>query len=348
MVSTRSFHAGAARAVQVVTPNRASSFSSAAARSRVPMDSAESSSSAGPLAAEPPVADPTLGRGRAAGWAEGPPTSDGPRDEPATDAACDGGPVVDLGNEAVFGNEAAVSGAAMPLPPAEAIMSDSALRRLSSRVLSVIFDILATSPPTVANATSACSAASRTSGAGSMAALASSGTSWTCTFTASFAPATATAAASTFMTSTLGFGSLPAIAAAYSSATSPSEKQYLCMASRAAAVLRHTAEFLSLNLSSRSATKLLASILKSFRKPLASACRHAIASATQTTLLSLPMTMRNRRSTSPKSPGARWGAPARVFNLVSRSRRSAHLTVLATSSSHPRSSGRMFTGSLIS
>lgn len=73
----------------------------------------------------------------------------------------------------------------------------------------------------------ACSAASRTSGAGSMAALASSGTSWTCTFTASFAPATATAAASTFMTSTLGFGSLPAIAAAYSSATSPSEKQYL-------------------------------------------------------------------------------------------------------------------------
>lgn len=42
-------------------------------------------------------------------------------------------------------------------------------------------------------------------------------------------------------------------------------------------MLRHTAEFLSLNLSSRSATKLLASILKSFRKPLASACRHAIA-----------------------------------------------------------------------
>lgn len=51
MVSRRSFQAGAARAVQMVSPNRALSFSSAAARSRVPTESAESSSSAGALAA---------------------------------------------------------------------------------------------------------------------------------------------------------------------------------------------------------------------------------------------------------------------------------------------------------
>ncbi len=38
--------------------------------------------------------------------------------------------------------------------------------------------------------------------------------------------------------------------------------------------------------------------------------------------------------------------PASVFSLVSRSRRSDHFTVAATSSSQPRSSGVMSTGSL--